>query len=216
VAEDAAGNTGWMTDKGHLVTSFAGVPPQSSIIIDRPLDGGTYALRQSVPASYACSGRTGIASCSGTVANGAAVDTSALGNKQFSVTATPLLGNPTTKTVGYSVTYDFGGFQPPISPSSLNVVKAGSAVPVKFTLHGNFGLGILAPTYPRSGAIPCTGGSVVVTDTTLTSGNSSLQYDAGSDTYSYIWKTDKSWSGCRQLLVTLNDGVVHRANFQFK
>jgi hypothetical protein len=47
-------------------------------------------------------------------------------------------------------------------------------------------------------------------------GNSTLQYDAASDTYTYVWKTDKAWTGCRQLLVVLNDGVVHRVNFQFK
>ncbi len=52
---------------------------------------------------------------------------------------------------------------------------------------------------------------------TVTAGSSSLQYDAASDTYTYVWKTDKAWTTtCRQLSVTLNDGTVHTANFKFK
>jgi hypothetical protein len=174
-------------------------------------------MGQAVPSDYGCSSTAGLASCAGPVTNGAAFDTSSVGSKQFSVSATPLIGTPATKSAQYSVVYNFGGFQSPISPTAINVAKAGSAVPVKFSLHGNFGLGVLLAGYPKSGAIPCNGGPVVVVgDGTATAGNSALQYDAASDTYSYVWKTDKSWTGCRQLLVALNDGVIRRANFQFK
>jgi hypothetical protein len=39
---------------------------------------------------------------------------------------------------------------------------------------------------------------------------------ARTDTYVYVWKTDRSWANtCRQLIVKLDDGSVHRANFQF-
>jgi hypothetical protein len=32
----------------------------------------------------------------------------------------------------------------------------------------------------------------------------------------YNWKTDARWAGtCRQLIVTLDDGTSHRANFNF-
>ena len=44
-----------------------------------------------------------------------------------------------------------------------------------------------------------------------------LQYEAGSDTYTYVWKTDKSWkSTCRQLTVRLDDGSTRILLFQFK
>ena len=44
-----------------------------------------------------------------------------------------------------------------------------------------------------------------------------LTYDPVSGQYSYIWKTNKAWAGtCRQLLVTLDDGTVHKAYFKFK
>jgi hypothetical protein len=149
------------------------------------------------------------------VPNGAAFDTGTVGSKQFTVNATALIGDSATKSAQYNVVYNFGGFQSPISPSALNSAKAGSAVPVRFSLHGSYGLGILAPGYPKAGSIPCNG-SVNATDSTPVVGNSTLQYDAASDTYTYVWKTDKAWTGCRQLLVVLNDGVVHRVNFQFK
>jgi hypothetical protein len=51
---------------------------------------------------------------------------------------------------------------------------------------------------------------------TLTAGNSSLSYDAAADQYVYVWKTEKSWSNCRQLVVRLKDGKEYKANFLFK
>ena len=51
----------------------------------------------------------------------------------------------------------------------------------------------------------------------MTAGSSSLSYDAGSDRYNYVWKTDSSWSGtCRALIVKTKDGATHRADFKFK
>ncbi len=98
------------------------------------------------------------------------------------------------------------------------MVNAGRAIPVKFSLSGNKGLGIFAPNSPSSGPIACgsNADATVLTDT-VTAGNSSLSYDPGSDQYIYVWKTDPSWAGtCRQLVVTLSDGSTHTANFKFK
>jgi hypothetical protein len=47
--------------------------------------------------------------------------------------------------------------------------------------------------------------------------SSGLSYDAASDTYTYVWKTDKKWANtCRVLNVKLDDGSEHLAYFQFK
>jgi CheY-like chemotaxis protein len=41
----------------------------------------------------------------------------------------------------------------------------------------------------------------------VNAGGSNLTYDASSDTYTYIWKTDKAWKGtCRQFVLGLKDG----------
>ncbi len=47
-------------------------------------------------------------------------------------------------------------------------------------------------------------------------GGSGLQ-DNGSGSYTYVWKTAKSWSGtCQLFTLTLNDGTTHTATFQFR
>ena len=47
---------------------------------------------------------------------------------------------------------------------------------------------------------------------TVTAGGSSLSYDAASDRYTYVWKTDKAWAGqCRQLVLKFPAGSVHAA-----
>jgi hypothetical protein len=115
--------------------------------------------------------------------------------------------------------YSFGGFKQPVdSLPTVNQMKAGGAVPVKFSLAGNQGLGIFADGYPKSQSIACNStASVDGIEETVSAGGSSLSYDAASDTYSYIWKTDKAWAGtCRQLVLKLTDGASYRANFQFK
>ena len=58
--------------------------------------------------------------------------------------------------IGLNLIHHFAGFFPPIdNPPVLNKVKAGSAVPVKFSLTGNQGLDIFAAGYPQSAQVPC-------------------------------------------------------------
>jgi len=117
------------------------------------------------------------------------------------------------------IDYDFAGFFQPIDNlPTLNAVKAGSAIPVKFSLGGNQGLNIFFQGYPLSQQVACgTGAPIDDIETTITAGGSSLSYDSITDTYTYVWKTNQAWAGsCRQLIVTLKDGSVHTANFKFK
>jgi len=116
------------------------------------------------------------------------------------------------------LSYLFNGFfQPVDNPPNLNVLKAGQGVPVKFSLSGDKGLNIFAPGYPLSTRITCdTSESQDAIEQTVSSGSSSLAYDPTTDTYSYVWKTDKGWAGtCRQLVVKLVDGTFHYADFKF-
>lgn len=193
-----------------------------SITITSPVEAATYLLGQSVTASYSCedeAGGSGLASCTGSVATGAAVDTASVGPKTFTVNAEDNAGNQSTRQVSYQVVYSFAGFfQPVYNLPLLNITNAGSSIPVKFSLSGNQGLGIFAPGYPVSGPIACDAnelGSEI--DETVTAGGSALSYDAGADQYSYVWKTNKAWKGtCRILVVRFNDGTDHFAKFRFK
>ena len=114
------------------------------------------------------------------------------------------------------VSYTFTGFFQPVDNAIVNTVKAGSSIPVKFSLGGNQGLQIFATGSPTSVAVSCNATAPTDEIETVTAGNSSLQYDAGADQYHYVWKTDKSWVGCRQLKVTLKDGSVKTAMFKFR
>ncbi|MFL6229137.1 MAG: PxKF domain-containing protein [Pyrinomonadaceae bacterium] len=128
-------------------------------------------------------------------------------------------GNTSTCSFTVTVHYNFTGFFPPVNNLPVfNVVNAGRAIPVKFSLSGFKGLNIFAPDSPASGPIACNSSDLAVTlQDTVTAGGSSLNYDPTAGQYNYVWKTDPSWAGtCRQLVVQLNDGSIHRADFRFK
>jgi hypothetical protein len=96
-------------------------------------------------------------------------------------------------------------------------VKAGSAVPLKFSLGGDQGLSIFATGYPKVQQVKCAPADATTLDSTLTAGGSSLSYDATSGQYTYVWKTDKAWSKtCRDLLMLFKDGTQATARFDFR
>jgi predicted extracellular nuclease len=107
--------------------------------------------------------------------------------------------------------------QPIDNLPTVNTVKAGSTVPVRFSLSGDQGLEILALGYPASFAFPCDADPPSdPLEETVGPGNSSLSYDPLTDTYTYPWKTQKSWANtCRRLVVGLADGSFHYAEFRF-
>ena len=60
-------------------------------------------------------------------------------------------------------------------------------------------------------------GSVVSGTLTDTAGGSGLQFDSSTGTYTYVWKTSKTWAGtCQRFDLRLNDGTDHTADFQFR
>jgi hypothetical protein len=99
----------------------------------------------------------------------------------------------------------------------LNVINGGQAVPIKFSLGGNRGLGILAAGSPVVSVVACSSTAPVdpIPDTLATT-SSGLQYDTASNQYTYVWKTVKGSTGCRRLDVKLVDGTSHVALFKLK
>lgn len=112
--------------------------------------------------------------------------------------------------------FEFDGFRAPVdNPPVLNVVKAGAGVPVKFELSSDLGLGVLFGT-PKATQFACGGSSGSDVVETTTSGASGLQYDPLTNTYTYVWKTEKSFAGtCRTFRLVLDDGTVRTADFSF-
>ena len=84
------------------------VPPPGapSVQITSPTDGAHYARGQTVLTGYRCSegdAGPGISSCTGPVADGQPIDTTAVGRHTFTVTATSKDGQTSTGTVTYTV-----------------------------------------------------------------------------------------------------------------
>ncbi len=119
---DVAGNiSAPVTDTVNIDTT----PPTAVIAV--PAKGASYVYGSTVIASYSCADTlSGVASCSGTVGSGAALNTSASGAQSFSVTATDKAGNASTSQVSYTVII--------AAPSSLTGASTG-ATSVKLSWH---------------------------------------------------------------------------------
>jgi microsomal dipeptidase-like Zn-dependent dipeptidase len=128
--------------------------------------------------------------------------------------------NTSSASASYTVRYVFAGFFAPVNNQPIvNALRAGQAVPVKFNLGGNHGLDVLLGGTASSVPIACSATDVVdpVEVTVSLTGGSQLTYDPVSDQYQFNWKTDKAWAGsCRRLLVRLDDGSTHSADFQLR
>jgi uncharacterized repeat protein (TIGR01451 family) len=207
---DGSGNTATAT---QAVTVVDRTPPVITV-------AGANPMTIILGSAFSDPGATATDSCAGAISVTATsnVNTNAVGTYTVTYRATDPSGNTQTATRTVKVIYNFTGFFSPVANlPTLNVVNAGRAIPVKFSLSGNQGLGIFAANSPSSGLVTCgSNAQSDVTDTT-TAGSSSLSYDAGSSQYNYVWKTDSSWAGqCRVLNLTLIDGTTHTALFKFR
>lgn len=122
-----------------------------------------------------------------------------------------------TTTTTTQSTFQFTGWFPPVdNPFVVNSVKAGQSIPMKFSLNGDQGLGIIASGYPVSQQI--TGVDwVPVNEIEGTVSGSGLSYNAASDQYTYVWKTNAAWAGTwRRFTLRLVDGTERFALFKFK
>jgi hypothetical protein len=176
-----------------------------------------------VRADYACSdeeGGSGLASCSGPVADGALVDTASLGLHEFTVVAADHAGNTSSATVRYRVLYDFDGFLWPVrNRPRVNEWPAGLPVPIRFRLAGNQGPDVIEKGWPQVAEVDCNfkeepeGGEPA----RHPRWTRDLLYNKRRQRYLFLWKTEREWAGsCRQFMLKLKDGTVRRADFKFR
>src|SRR5262249_58633470 len=82
-----------------------------------------------------------------------------VGVTTVTVTATDAANNQATCSFTVTVLYNFSGFfQPVDNAPTVNVVNAGRAILVNFSLSGNKGLNIFAAGYPVSQQMACSSG----------------------------------------------------------
>lgn len=112
--------------------------------------------------------------------------------------------------VGLTPAWDFGGFTGPALEEDRDTIRAGASLPVRFSLDGFQGLDVLAGTPTVR---PC--GSTAVGTPVRLAGD--VTYDAVTDSYELVWKTDKRLAGsCAELVVRLVDDTEHVLEVQFR
>ncbi|MHB1880185.1 MAG: Ig-like domain-containing protein [Acidimicrobiales bacterium] len=144
------------------VVAIDTLPPAIDLVA--PTDGAVYTVGQTVDASYTCSdvASYGIATCTGTVPDGSAIDTSTVGTHTFTVNATDLRGTPATQSVSYYV-------QAAPTTTVIGPTDAGT-VPLATGTSCSFGgTGCAAPAPPEATyevtAPTANGGNLVMGDT---------------------------------------------------
>lgn len=119
-------------------------------------------------------------------------------------------GNTATATFEVNVSYAWSGFLPPINPNGTSKFKAGSTVPVKFTLDDD-SAGVSDATArlyfaPVHNGVP---GAEVPADSPDHSNDGNVfHHGGGAGAYHFNWSTKGLAPGTYQVRVDLSDAVL--------
>lgn len=140
-------------------------------------------------------------------------------SRTLSVTFQPSNSNYTsaTRNVSLAVVYPWSGFFEPVNnPQVLNRAKAGTAIPVRFSLGGDQPLPVLATGSPEITNVNCPKWTTDDVEQTVSASTSSLAYESATGQYVYTWKTQTNWTNkCRRFRLVLKDGTSREAIFRF-
>jgi hypothetical protein len=100
----------------------------------------------------------------------------------------------------------------------LNKQNAGSVIPVKFTVGGDYGLAILGEDIAYSQKINCNTKQPIGEETPIsTVKDKGLKFNYENEIYKFKWETLKQWDGtCRQLTMRFSNGQTVISYFKFK
>lgn len=103
----------------------------------------------------------------------------------------------------------------PPAAEHRGTVNAGRAIPVEFSVRGEYGLDVFAAA-PQSYPSTAKGVPTGPASPAEAPGNSGLTMK-GNGRYQWVWKTDKAWAGTtRTLVLKLRDGTEHRVVCKFR
>ncbi|GAA2159980.1 hypothetical protein GCM10009826_26470 [Humibacillus xanthopallidus] len=183
-----------------------------------PAAGGTYYFGF-VPSPPTCSATDGLSGPADCAVSGYSA---AVGGHTMTATAHDNAGNTGTDTRNYTVSaWTLKGFYQPVDMNgALNMVKAGSTVPLKFEVFaGSTELTDTAvvDTF-KWGEVPCTDFSGAVQDDIeqYTSGQTVLRYDTTGGQFIQNWQTPKKAGSCYKVVMKTDDGSSISANFKLK
>jgi hypothetical protein len=209
-ATDWAGNTATDTvsginiDKTAPTVGFNGGP------------AATYYFGND-PAAPTCVGSdalSGVASC---VISGGGTS---VGTHSYTAKAVDKAGNEATATLNYEVlAWTTKGYYAPVDMGGVfNSIKGGSSVPLKFEVFAG-STELTSTSTVKSFTqkyISCTSSQGVDEIEIVTTGGTSLRYDATAGQFIQNWQTPKKPGTCMQVTVTMQDGTAISANFMLK
>lgn len=176
----------------------------------------TYLLNQTVPAQYTCEdGGSGVASCVGPVASGSNVHTAVVGTNSFTVNAADNVGNASSTSVNYTVTYNVC-----VLYDQAKAYKAGSVVPIKLQLcdaqKTNVSAASIVATATDVKKVDNTAASVIE-DVGNANPDNNFRYDVALGGYIYNLSTKGLTAGTWQVTFAVaGDPVLHTVQFDVK
>jgi hypothetical protein len=110
------------------------------------------------------------------------------------------------------------GFYQPVDMSGVwNTVKGGQTVPLKFEIFAGSELtNTSAVQSVQAYRIACTAGGGEDAIETVTTGGTSLRYDATSGQFIFNWQTPRLPGNCYKVVMTAQDGSSLTAFFKLK
>jgi len=213
-AEDNAGNTASATVSNINIDKTA---PNVSLV-GGPANGGSYYFG-SVPLAPTCSASDGLSGLDGNCAVTGYGTT--VGSHTVTASAKDKAGNESTTTATYTVlAWTLNGFYQPVDMNGvLNTVKNGSTVPLKFEIFA--GSNELTDTGAIDSfkvfPINCATAGTATDDIELvTTGGTTLRYDATGGQFIQNWQTPKMPGLCFKVTMTTDDGSSISALFKLK
>jgi hypothetical protein len=212
-ATDNAGNTASTTVNNINIDK---TNPSVSLV-GGPANNGSYyfSLVPSAPtcdASDDLSGLAGLCSVTGY--------SNAVGSHTVTATANDKAGNSNSASNNYSVLgWTFNGFYQPVDMSgTLNTIKGGSTVPIKFELFaGNTEMSdpdnVKSLQYAK---VNCDGSAPTDAIEMVATGSTQLRYDTTAGQFVYNWKTPTGAGTCYKATITAQDGSAKSALFKLK
>jgi hypothetical protein len=123
--------TDTMGHSSSATVNYAVVASSLAISLTVPANSPTYTLNEVVPSAYTCTDPDeAVTGCIGNVANGANIDTSSVGSKSFTVTATDAYNNSITQIANYTIDYSIFPLY-----DSTHAVKSGAVITIKLQLN---------------------------------------------------------------------------------
>lgn len=215
--------SGTCTDKAGNVSSAATATVSidktapSVSLVGGPANGGTYYFGF-VPAEPTCSASDSLSGLDGSCS--VSGYSNAVGTHTVSASATDKAGNSASAAATYTVNaWTINGFYQPVDMGGVwNTVRNGSTVPLKFEIFAG-PTELTNTSYVQSlqaYQVSCTASGPEDPIETVSTGATSLRYDATSGQFIFNWQTPRRAGNCYKVVMTAQDGSDIEAFFKLK